>query len=84
MKLETTQYLLDYGWILLWYCNFDAPINSLDYHAYFTAMMEYVLNKSPEKFPSQYKQIGLRHIIVEVLLVFFSEIIQEQLAISIK
>lgn len=55
-KLETTQYLWGYARILLWYYNFDSPINPLDYRAHFTVIIEYLLNKPPEKFEYQYKQ----------------------------
>ncbi|NEU71860.1 hypothetical protein PI95_004545 [Hassallia byssoidea VB512170] len=54
-KLEKSQYLWGYGRILLWYYNFDA-VNLVNFRAHFTAIMEYLLNKSPSEFEYQYKQ----------------------------
>jgi hypothetical protein len=48
-------YLWGYGRILLWYYNFDA-VNLVNFRAHFTAIIKYLLNKSPSEFEDQYKQ----------------------------
>ena len=55
-NLETSQYLWGYGRILLWYYNFDSPINFVNYREHFQLIIKYLLGKAPNDLNIQYKQ----------------------------
>ncbi|MBA3922481.1 MAG: hypothetical protein H0X31_12595, partial [Nostocaceae cyanobacterium] len=55
-NLETNPYLWGYGRILLWYYDFDSPVDFIDYRLHFNKILEYLLTKASNDFNNTYKQ----------------------------